>query len=164
VEDFTIAPLNGASTVTVQATGTATYSLVIAPVGGVNFPAAVNFIVSGLPLGATPSMNPASVTANSPATVVTLQVQLPGQLATDARRGPRIRLPFSMALGLLLLPLMRHRRQFSKLMILALSAAAMTAGISGCGTASVTPQAFPFTVTATSGPLTHSTTLTISVN
>jgi hypothetical protein len=167
VEDFTIAPLNGTSTVTVPAAGTATYSLVITPVGGVNFPAAVNFIISGLPLGATPSMNPASVPTNSSATVVTLQVKLPGQLTADARRSPRIKLPLSMALGLLILPFMRRRRlssTFSKLMILALSAAAMTAGVSGCGTASVTPQAFPFTVTATSGPLTHSTTLTISVN
>jgi hypothetical protein len=53
--DFTIAVVN--ETVVVERNGSATYSLLISPVGG-SFPGVVNFACDGLPAFATCSVNP----------------------------------------------------------------------------------------------------------
>jgi hypothetical protein len=69
-------------------------------------------------------------------------------------------------LGLILLPLAGRLRKaahrFRKMALLALAGAALAVGISGCQL-SFTPQTFPLTVTATSGTLSHSTTVNIIV-
>lgn len=75
-----------------------------------------------------------------------------------------------IALGFLALPLawVRRRRRFGSLVALLVLLAAVSVGLSGCGSPSSgyygqTPQTYNLTVTATSGNLVRSTYLTLNV-
>lgn len=166
VDDYTIAASNGISSVTVKPSSIAVYSLVITPVGGANLPGPVSLSVAGLPLGATSSLNPATVAANSTATMVTLQIKLPGQLADGRQPSSLPGGVLPVALGLLLLPLtsrLRNARSaLYRVAVVALLGTALMAGVSGCGGA-FTPQSFSFTVTGASGALNHTTTLKLTI-
>jgi hypothetical protein len=167
IQDFSLALSSGAAgTVTVSLGGQANYSLVMTPVGGTTLPAAVSMSLSGLPPGMTASFSTPVVAAGSSTTNLTLQVFLPGKSAMQPPRGPFGRGSLPVALGLILLPLAGRLRKaahrFRKMALLALAGAALAVGISGCQL-SFTPQTFPLTVTATSGTLSHSTTVNIIV-
>jgi hypothetical protein len=164
IQDFTFAE-SGSS---VTAGPVTTYPLLIAPVGGATLAGAVTMSVAGTPLGVTPVFTPGTVTANSGVTPVTLQMKSPDQLGS---RRPMLgpfgggRLP--VALGIFLLPfaaLMRKTAsRWSKLMVLALMSAALAVGLSGCGSVVLTPQTSTLTITATSGNLSHSITVNLTV-
>jgi hypothetical protein len=167
IQDFTFALSPGAvGTVTVSLGGQADYSLVITPVGGATLPAAVNMSLTGLPPGMTPLFTPPVVAASSSTTNVILQVFLPGKSAMQPPRGPFGGGSLPVALGLILLPLAGRLRKaahrFRKVALLALAGAALAVGMNRCQL-TLTPQSFPLTVTATSGTLSHSTTVTIIV-
>ena len=143
------------------------YSLTITPVGGSTLPAAVSLTASGLPLEATAILTPATVSANSPATSITVQVKMPGQLTADGRRHtPFLHGSLPVALGLLLLPfvskLRKARCALYRLFVFALSLAVLGTALSGCG-GSLSPQSFTFTVSGASGSLSHSTTVKLTV-
>jgi hypothetical protein len=122
--------------------------------------------LTGLPPGMTSLFTPPVVAAGSSTTNVILQVFLPGKSAMQSPRGPFGGGSLPVALGLILLPLAGRLRKaahrFRKVALLALAGAALAVGISGCQL-TFTPQSFPLTVTATSGTLSHSTTVTIIV-
>ncbi len=164
IQDFNFAE-SGSS---VTAGPVTTYPLLISPVGGTTLAGAVVMSVTGTPLGVTPVFTPGTVTANSGATPVTLQMKSPDQLGSRRpMRGPfgGGRLP--VALGILLLPfaaLMRKTAsRWGKMMVLALMSAALAAGLSGCGGLVLTPQTSTLTITATSGNLSHSITVNLTV-
>jgi hypothetical protein len=167
IQDFSLALSSGASgTVTVSLGGQAAYSFVITPVGGATLPAAVSMSIAGLPPGMTSTFTPSVVAASSSMTNVILQVFLPGKSAMQPPRVPFGGGSLPVALGLIMLPLAGRLRKaahrFRKVVLLALAGAALAVGISGCQL-SYTPQSFPLTVTATSGTLSHSTTVNIIV-
>jgi hypothetical protein len=170
-EDFTIAPAGGGA-VTVSAGGLASFPLVVTPVGGPTMPSAINLSVTGLSLASTGSFSPASVAAGSGTTTVMLQVQLPGKAALEIPPRPFARplgggaLP--LALSLILLPfagrLRKAARQWRRLAVLALLGAALAVGFTGCGgPGKINSELYSLTVTATSGSLSHSTTLSLTV-
>ena len=177
VDDFTITTTN--SSVTTTLGGTAAYTLTVSPAAGDSgFPAAVILSASGVPAGATYNCIPWSLAAGASTTNVAVTIQLPQTMATGhpatgspGRLATRIA-PF--ALSLLLLPFagrMRKsdRRFYRLLSVLLLSIAGMAAlaGFSGCssGTGFYGQQqtSYTLTVTATSGALSHSTTVTLTV-
>jgi hypothetical protein len=177
VGDFTItAP--GAS-VTATAGGTAGYTINVSPASGAStFPAAVTLSVSGLPTGATYTFTPASLAAGASATNVTLTIQLPQTMAaTQPDRGTGGKLASRLApfaLALMLLPfagrMRKSGRRFSRVLsVLLLSIAGMAAmaGLSGCssntGFYGQQQTSYTLTVTATSGALSHSTTVALTV-
>jgi hypothetical protein len=167
IQDFSLALSSGAAgTVTVSLGGQAEYSLVMTPVGGSTLPAAVSMSLTGLPPGMTSLFAPSMVAASSSTTNVILQVFLPGKSAMQPPRGPFGGGSLPVALGLILLPLAGRLRKtahrFRKIALLTLAGAALAVGISGCQL-TLTPQTFPLTVTATSGTLSHSTTMNIIV-
>jgi hypothetical protein len=166
IQDFTLVVSGGPSTVTVSLAGQADYPLVITPVGGATLPAAVNMSLTGLPPGMTSTFTPSVVAAGSSTGNVILQVSLPGKSALQPLRGPFGGGSLPVALGLILLPLAgrlrRAAHRFRKIALLALAGAALAVGITGCQI-TYTPQSFPLTVTATSGTLSHSTTVNIIV-
>ena len=164
---------------TVVPGGTAIYTLIVTPTGGTVFPAQVNFTISGLPAGATATFAPASLAAGSGTTTVTLTVEVPQQTGMLAPgRKPGIE-PFGrglapLALGILLLPFAGKMRRSGKRLgrlccslLLLLASAGAVAGLSGCGSVNGfigQPQTTSnLTVTATSGALSHTTTLTLTV-
>src|ERR1700733_15034062 len=168
---------------TVAPGGTANYPLTILPTNGTIFPAPITLSLTGLPSGATASIGPASWTqitsttwsfpANIALPSTTLAIQTP---STVARLEPGTQLHRTLspvAWGLLLLPLARMRRRLGKtlgrtiftLFLLVAGASAM-AGLSGCGATSgffgQAETTYNVLITATSGSLSHSTSVTLT--
>jgi hypothetical protein len=155
----------------VQPGASAQFSLNIAPVGG-NYSQAVALTVTGLPAGATASFNPASVTPGSNGAPSVLTVQTASLTGKLERPGGGSPVPLSAVL--LLLPLLgtrRVRRELRRLpksaraLLLAFLALGATAAIAGCGGGyyGPQPQMVTLTVTGTSGTLSHSTTVTLTI-
>jgi hypothetical protein len=144
--------------------GTATYNLMVGPATGLTFPnpATISAAAADLPPGATAKFSQAAIPVGSPATPVTLTIQLP--TTTARNEPPASRKPLApVALGFLLLPLLglkaaRERlRQMPRLpavlLAVGLSLGAVL-GISGCGGGKPTPttaapQSYTIQVTAT---------------
>jgi hypothetical protein len=190
VLNFTLTPGPGnggggaVTSQTVAPGGLATYPLDIVPTAGTIFPTPVTLTVSGMPPGATAIIAPSSWTrlsstswsfpANTPLNQLSLTVQLPPALARlDRQDLTHHRLP-PLLWGTLLLPFAgvlcrggkRRGRTISLLLLLA--SMGVMAGLSSCATSGFfapasQQQTYIITVTATSGTLSHSTTLTLTV-
>jgi hypothetical protein len=177
VQDFTLnISTAGGSIVsqTVLPGGIATYNLVVSPVDGTVFPAAVNFTVSGLPAGATATFSPQTLATGSGSTNVVLTIQTAQQNAV-LQHDNRFSGGFMpIALSILLLPFSQRLRRSSRklgratsLALLLLIGLGAVAGLTGCGSGSgyfsQAQQTYNVTVTGNSGTLTHSTTVTLTV-
>ena len=171
VQDFTLTIGGSGSSQTVQPGGTATYSLPMTPSGGTTFPAAVTFSVSGLPTGFTATFSPPSLAAGTSATNVALMIQVPVTARLENRSQPGRSLPL-VALGMLVLPFLggvRHSRKWLRrlalvaILLAGAGGAAMLTACGGGGGGGSQPQTYNITVTATSGALSHSTNITLTV-
>jgi sugar lactone lactonase YvrE len=175
VQDFSLSiSSDSATSQTVIPGGTATYMLLISPVGGNTFPAAVNFAFSGLPSGAAATFTPQTLAAGSGTTKVTLTIQVPKQTSMLQQGKPLGRGLAPVALGVLLLPFSRRlRRSAGKLgrvgsiALLLFAGFGMLAGLTGCGYNSgffaQQQQTYNVTITGASGALTHTATVTLTV-
>lgn len=131
------------------------------------------FSVSGLPAGFTATFNPASIAGGSPATNVTLTIQVPQTAMLQRNMQPREGLPL-VALSIFLLPLagrVRRSRMWLRRLsvIIVMVGASGVATLIGCGGGSSSsegsgaqPQTYDITVTAMSGALSHSTIVTLT--
>jgi sugar lactone lactonase YvrE len=159
---------------TVVPGGTATYTLALGPSNGATFPAPITLSLSGLPPGATGTITPNTLPAGSSLTNVTLSIQLPQVTASlDRKQSPNRGIPPTLW-SILLLPfagrLRRAGKKLSKtfcfLLLLGASLVAMV-GLSGCGSGNgffgQQEGTYTVRVTATSGKLSHSTTVTLTV-
>jgi hypothetical protein len=164
--------------------GTATYALVIVPTSGTTLPASTTLTVSGMPAGATVSLpisswtqltgNSWSFPANTTFTGFALTIQVPSATARlDNKDAPARKIP-PVLWGILLLPFVGSMRRIGKRLgrtasILTLVVVGLTAAValSGCGTSNgffgQAQKTYTVTVTATSGTLSHSTNLTLTV-
>jgi DNA-binding beta-propeller fold protein YncE len=161
----------GASTATVSPGMAAMYSFSLAPPSGGNYPGTVSFTVTGLPTGATTSFGPFTVAASAGASTVTMTVQTAGAMAQN-HLSPIGR---GFVLALLLLPfgMMRSLRKKlnGRMLLLLLLLVGTTAAMSGCGSnkssngssSMQSAQTYTLTVTATSGALTQSQTVMLTV-
>jgi hypothetical protein len=167
VESFSIA-VSGSSSATVSPGGQASFALVATP------PATgspLTFTVTGLPGGANGTFSPATVAAGSTPTNVSLTVSVPGVLAMRRGESPFRRGTLPIVLGLILLPIAGRLRKASHrslgllwLWTLVLAGAlSMSACGGGGGKPTPSSQTYMLTVTATSGSLTESTQLTLTV-
>jgi hypothetical protein len=180
VDDFNLSisatGATGTSTTqTILPGGSATFNFTLSPTGTTTFPSAVNLTVSGLPTGATYTITPASLAAGSGSTNVTLTVAVPRQ--TSMLRTPGMHTPgrfAPMALALLLLPFAGRMRRSARglgriaaMLLLLIASAGAVAGLTGCGSSTgffgQTQQTYNVTITGTSGALSHSTTVTLTV-
>jgi sugar lactone lactonase YvrE len=169
---------------TVTPGGTANYPLTILPTNGTVFPAPITLSLTGLPPGATATIAPStwtqltSTTWSFPANIAlpatALAVQTPSAVARLEPGAELHRTLPPVLLGLLLLPLAGVRRRLGKTLgrtiftlLLLLAGASAMAGLSGCGANSgffgQPSQTYTMTVTATSGSLSHATTVTLTL-
>ena len=189
VEDFGFTIT--APSVTALPGGTAVFSFTVTPMDGATFPAPVNFTVNGLPTGATYTISPATLNAGAASTTVTLTINIPQTQASAApdtiRPGQQLAAdkngrgaggvaghlaPF--ALALLLLPFAGRLRRTGKrlgrtmfVLLLLAAGVAVTTWIGGCGGGSgyfpQQQQTYTVTVTGTSGALSHTASVTLTV-
>jgi len=179
--DFTINLAQSA--LTVKQGNSATVQVNVAPSNG--FASAVTFSVSGLPTGATFQFSPTSVTpaagANASTTLTitagTSAAPPPNPYSASRRQsGPDMLAAATFVpIGLLtLLPALRKRRKLLKSMLAAtgtLSLLFVMVFLAGCGgskNSSPNPNPVPtgpstVTITATSGTVSHTTTLSLTV-
>ncbi len=192
VIDFALNSFNGSgssggASQTIPPGGSATYNFAITPTAGTDFPVITYLTITGLPTGATATLNTQgwtqltstswSLPAFAQLSDVSLTFQLP-PATSAANRGEQSpfshKFPAALAV-LLLLPFARRIRKAAKrlgtiasLLILMLAAMAVT-GLSGCGADNrngffaVQPQSYTITVTVTTGTLSHSTNVTLEM-
>jgi sugar lactone lactonase YvrE len=174
---------SGGKSQTAAPGGAAEYTLAIVPTSGTEFPAPITLTVTGLPSGASALIGPSTWTqltgtswsfpANTAVPSVTMTVQLPRTSASLDRTPPFSRPRPPLFLGVLLLPFaVRLRRtaqrlhRLASLLLLISAAMAAVVGLSGCGSSGYFGQqekTYNIVVTATSGTLSHSTTVTLTV-
>jgi sugar lactone lactonase YvrE len=187
VLDFSLNNVGSSGTTpsqTVTPGGIANFPLTLLPTNGTVFPAPITLSLTGLPAGAIATIAPSawtqltSTTWSFPANVAlpaaTLAIQTP---SAAARLEPGTELHRTLppvALGLLLLPLVGLRRRLGEtlgrtiftLFLLVAGASAM-AGLSGCGTSSgffgQGEKTYNVLIIATSGSLSHSTSVALTV-
>ncbi len=165
---------SGSETATVAPGAAATFSLIFTPGGAATFPDALGFSATGLPPGAIASFSPATISAGSPATPVTLTLQTSNtQVAANGKPSSGGSLP-AIGLGCLLLPLAGFRRLrklprlFTMALLTALSIGAVLS-VSGCGSQSafLSPPAQSYTVQVIAADMktgaSVSTTVTLTV-
>jgi large repetitive protein len=175
----TVAPLSftftGTSANLTVAPGTnAVYTFSISPSFG-SYVGPVTFTVSGLPPGATATFSPATIAANGGPQTVTMTVQTADAQARNELSGsPLGRTAIPAGLALLLMPLFGVRRlrraaraKILMLLVLLGGLAGAAATLSGCGGGNgfslQPPQTYTLTVTATSGSIVNSATVTLNV-
>jgi hypothetical protein len=165
--DFTLA--NGSVvTQSVPPGSTASFPFALAPLYG-SYAGTVSFTSTGAPTGAIVTFSPATVPASGGAQTITMNVQtLP---ATSMLRAPRRGLG-SLALGLLAwFGLRRIRRRGRALLwtLVLLAGGAAASLIDGCGGGGINgffaqqSQNYAITMTATSGGIQHSASVTLNV-
>jgi large repetitive protein len=170
--DFSLA-ITGPSSQTVIPGAAITYQATITPLYG-SYAGPVSFAVSGLPPGATVNFSPSSIPANAGTQTVAVTIQTAS--ATAMRRtapvGRRVE-AFTLAL---LIPVLgagtirmrgKSLPRLVCLVLLVLGGAAASSALSGCGSTNgflvQSPQNYTVSITATSGSMLHTATVTLNV-
>lgn len=166
----------GTTSVLIAPGGAGVYNLTLTPTSG-TFLAPVTLSLSGLPADSTYTFTPSTIPAGAGTTNVVLSIHTPKPVAAMTRPAtPGRGLPRSpIAFGLLLLPIFGaglYRKKGSALpryvaiiLLLAGSTGAIV-GLTGCGGGGFfnqSPQTYAVTITATSGTLQHSTSVSLTV-
>jgi hypothetical protein len=169
VLDFTFTNA-GVAAYTAAPGAVAAYNFALAPLNSGGYPGTVSFTVTGLPAGATASFTPNSEAANGGAVPVGMTVQTATATAHNDNHGNST-LGRGVVLALLLLPFGMKRsvreRLKGRMLLLVLLLAGTTTAMSGCasnnGFMLQSPQTYTLIVTATSGAVQHSQTVTLIV-
>jgi len=169
--DFSLQPSVSATSITVNAGSTATYTLVLANAQG--FSGSGTFSCSGLPAGTTCTATPSSFSFSGTASSQNVSFAVTTTAATASARPIHVWWPFAaMFAAIFLLP--ARARRATKLYMLA--AMAICLGLVACGggggpkpgptpgpSGPTPPGTYALTFTANSGSVQHSTVVTLQV-
>ncbi len=160
------------SSQSVLPTQSVSYTMTLTP-GNSTFVNPVTYSASGLPSGVTATFSPASIAAGAGTSTVTMTLSASSLARLRQERPLFGGWPASTALALLFVPLIfdrRARKTASRIsragwMLVLLLALAATGAITGCagGFFSHTTKSYTVTVTAVSGPDTHTANVTLTV-
>ena len=166
---------SGATYQSIAPGGSTTYSFALSTPYPA-YPGAVSFAVSGLPAGATYTVSlPSTIAAGSGAQTVTLTIATAAQVARNApgdsglTGSSRSRTGIALALAALLLPLFARRRLSVRLLrvLFVCAGLGLLATLSGCssgnGFLTQSPANYTVSVTATSGTVQHTASVTLNV-
>jgi len=174
--DFNLTNSSGAQTT--KAGLSATYNLDAAPLGGGNFPNPVTLSCTGLPARSTCSFNPAQVNSGSGDTVIILTVTTNAPIPVSAKLQRSLRLavyalllPGLLVIGVFQRWLPKSRRYSPFLLPLMLLMIGLLqacgggggAGSAGSGQPGTASGNYSITVSAKSGPLTHTVSAALTV-
>lgn len=175
VGDFslTLAPSSPTSA-SVLLGGSATYNLIVAPVGSSTLVAPVNLSILGLPSGASATFAPSPVPAGSGSTPVVLTVNAPPLISTSMNRPASAPWHHTAPafLALLLLPVAafaRRRKRLIHLLLLLVGLGVASTGLTGCLTDTSTgyygqpPATYTLIVSGASGTLVHTVQVSLTV-
>lgn len=172
VQNFALTIGSSAKTQTISPGGTASYTILVNPLGVNAFQNAVSFTASGLPSGATANFSPQSIAAGSAGTNVILTVQAPQQTALLKRTTKDYPAMALLGVGLLMLPFWSNRRKLADrcmCRMLGVFSGVMLVGLIGCGGSGSNgstrppPQTYTITVTAASSSLSETQSVTLVV-
>jgi hypothetical protein len=179
VQDFTLSiviPVGQIQPPTVLPGKTISFAIQATPTLGASFPSPLAFSASGLPAGSTATFTPQKLATGSGSTTVTMGIQLANQILSSNSAHPLGRgLALAMIGGMILLPFGSKMRRsadragrFVGLLLLLLAATGVALGLSSCGGTSSgyfgqQQRSYTVTVTATSGALSHTTTVNFIV-
>jgi hypothetical protein len=180
VEDFTVTASFPAGTLTpppVLPGGSLTVNLLVTPTLGASFPSATALSATGLPTGATATFTPQTMAAGSSTDTATLTIHLANQIVSNTPGSPWGRgVALAMFGGIFLLPFAGRLRRpagkmgrFVGLMLLLIAATGAALGLTACGGGGASgyfgqqQKNYTVTITAASGTLSHSTTVTFYV-
>ncbi len=153
------------SSLTVDSGQSGTVQVSIAPQNGFN--AAVSFYCTGLPVDASCSFSPSTVTPAGATATTTLTVSATSPVSA-LHRNTRPLFPASMLVAALCCLGLRKRRLMPTMLLLAVGLLGLGL-LNGCGGSSASstpppPVTATITVNATSGTLLHTTTFSLTVN
>lgn len=173
VQDFSISvPANGNAQTTTRGSS-ANYVFTLTP-STPTFAATVSFAVTGLPAGVTATFSPASIPQGSATANATMTVQIPANLARIEHKpfgtGKMVAFAGSLLFATCGLDL-RRRRKLQYAGIFPLLLAFAMCALVGCGSGVATTPANPvptthtydLIVTATSGSISHTATVSLTV-
>ena len=174
VEDFTNVN-SGPASQEVAPGKTTTFNFKLTPVGASTFLDDVTLTVTGLPMGSTYTVTPASITSGSGETGVVVSVTASSSISAQNRvpqDGPGSHREVPVALGMLGLAGLGTVRKFRKklprpllLLILMIASILPIAALSGCagGYFAPDPHTYTVTLTSTEGSIQHTATATLVV-
>jgi sugar lactone lactonase YvrE len=170
VADFTITAVT--SPTTILPGGIATYTVTLTPLITPTFPAAITLTTTGGPSTEALTLSSTTAAAGAGVTNITMTVAVPSTIVENRNQKNPWQRVAPVSLALLLLPFLgKMRRKLSSAVRLAILMAvgfAAVAGMSGCGNNpsgyfGQQPKTFIITVTGTSGLLSHSTNVSLTV-
>ncbi|WP_158944506.1 choice-of-anchor D domain-containing protein [Granulicella sp. S190] len=163
--DFTIAA-NPAAQASFRGTSV-TYTIQLASASASNpFTSSVTLSASGLPAGATSTFSPGSIVPASSQPTSALLVTIPTQSARDTPRNGHLSAFGGVFTAALLARFGRRRKIAIRLLLCLCALGALSAGLSGCGNGNgfaLPSSTSTIVITGTSGSLTHSTSVTLTV-
>jgi hypothetical protein len=165
VQDFSLT--NGTTTTaTIRLNSNTTYPFLLTPLNGSTFPADIHLSVTGTSPSAVIIFTPNTITSGLGTTSFTMQV-FDGYLVRNQHQNPFSKLA-PLSLALLLVPVLAGKRRkltaSLRVGILIFAGLGLLAGATGCGYSEPVRKTYVMTVTASSGALSHSTTVTLKVD